>query len=236
MIVAVCDDEKAFLEEIRQLLNRYKSEEKKEFSVIEFSSGYEFLQRFKSEQNVDVVILDIMMGAINGVDVAKEIRRIDENVKIIFLTSAFKYALEGYKVNAIRYILKPISYEKIRRELKYVLDLVEKEDNEFIYEKTDAGFNKIYLKDIVYIETSGRNTMIHTLKQDIISYRSMKDHERKVGTDFFRCHMSYIVNMNFVKTVKQLDIFLTNGSLIPVSKYRRKEFIEKLSNHLGKML
>lgn len=236
MIIAICDDEPQFLEELHKYLEQYKKDEKREFSIIEFTDGYDFLQKFRTEQNIDVVILDVLMGSINGVNIAKEIRRIDENIKIIFLTSTFKYALEGYKVNAIRYILKPISYKKLNTELSYILELVEKENNEFIFEKTDAGFNKIYLKDIVYIETSGRNTLIHTLSQSIISYRSMKEHEKLLGREFFRCHMSYIVNMNYVKNVKQLDVFLLDGSLIPVSKYRRKAFIESLSDYLSKLL
>lgn len=235
MNIAICDDNIEFLNKIYNDLNSIVSDIKDEkIEILTFSSGEEFLAHYQVNKNIDIIFLDILMKNVNGMEVAKRIRKRDSKMIIFFLTSIKHYAIEGYNVNASGYLLKPVEHNKLKRELLKAIDKIKRDRNQFIIEKNDSGLYKIYFDEIVYIETSSRNTVIHLLNEDIVSYKSMKKHLEVLGKNhFFRIHEAYIVNLKYIKKVLGYDIELSNGTVLNVSKKRKKDFMSRLSSYYG---
>lgn len=237
MKIILCDDNPEVINTMQIHLNKYKVEKgEDDIMVIPFSCGEDFLDYYAKVKNIDIVFLDILMKDINGIQVAERIREEDKNMHIFFLTSIKSYVFEGYKVRATNYLIKPVNYNKLRRELDNAINILKERNNNYILEKNDRGVFKIYLEDIIYVETYQRNTMIHTTSGDILSYKNMKRHVLSLGDNFFRVHESYIANLKYIKSIVKMDVELLSGVSLIVSKSRRKELMEKLTIYYGKQI
>lgn len=233
--VVICDDEQAFINRMKEYIIRFSEETKEEFSVREFTSGQTLLNTYNA--NFQIIFLDIKMPDLDGIETAKRIRLMDSNVIIIFLTSLIKYVLAGYSVNAANYLIKPLDYKKFKIEMEKAVLRSISIKNGYISVKNDRGFYKICLSTLKYVETYQRNTMIHTMKEDIISYKKMQEHEKDLeGYPFVRCHTSYIVNLQYIDSVIGYDITLSTGEIIPISKQKKKDFMQNLAEYLGSEL
>ena len=233
--IAICDDEKDFVQYLTDLINRYGRETGRDIKITAYYDGMELIE--KSDTPIDLIFLDIQMRIVNGLHAAGRIRQMDDTVGIIFLTTLAQYGLEGYKYHAANYIIKPMKYPRLKSELDKFIERSRKEDAPSLVIANDTGKYKVPLKSIRYVETYNRNLMFHTEQENIICYRSMKEAERELcGKDFARCHTSYIVNLFYVKGVKKLDIELITGETIPISQPRRKEFMERLTEYWGDFL
>lgn len=236
MKILICDDQVEFLNEFEKLLYEIAYEFEFNPILISFIEPNKALKYIEQYRDIDVVFMDILMGEFNGYKIAKEINLIDSSAKIIFISSTASYAIKGYEVNAFRYLIKPLKKEKLLHVLREIIYEFQYEKKEFTIEKNDSGIYKIFLSEIIYIETFNRNTMIHTIAGDILSYKSMKEHQARLNNNFIRCHSSYIVNMEFIKSYQGYEIYLMNKDKIWVSKNRRKEFLYSLTKFYGRQL
>uniref|UniRef100_UPI004055EA10 LytR/AlgR family response regulator transcription factor n=1 Tax=Agathobacter sp. TaxID=2021311 RepID=UPI004055EA10 len=233
--IALCDDSKTMIENLKLFLEEYGRESGKELHIFTFYSGEELLQNFNGKY--DIIFLDIKMPGMNGVQAAKKVREKDRKVIIIFLTSLIQYALEGYKVNAANYIVKPVTKKRLKLEMERCLQEIEQQEDPFIVFHNDNGNYKILLKTISYIETYNRNLLIHTDKGNIVCYWKMKEMEEKIKDyGFSRNHASYIVNLFYVENIEKMDIKLSTGERLPISKTKKKEFMEGLAEYWGKQI
>ncbi len=232
--IAICDDEKEFVSDMRMLIERYAKEKQTEIRISEFESGLELMKQY--DRTLDLVFLDIQMDGMDGLKTAGQIRTLDEEVSIIFLTSLKQYALEGYKYRAVNYIVKPMKYIRLKVELDRWMEKQQRK-NPCIVVSNDSGTFKVALNTLHYAETYKRNLLLHTEQGEVISYRSMKELETELKQyGFFRCHSGFLVNMGFVKQVEKLEVHLTSGETIYVSKPKKKEFMEAMAEYWGKML
>lgn len=230
--VAVCDDSGKTVDSIKENIEEYGKAIQKDIRVFSYYSGEELLESYKC--NIDILFLDIRMPGMDGVSVAERIRQKDKKVIIIFLTSLVQYALDGYRVDASNYIIKPVSRKRLNMELERWIGELEKKEEPFITIHNDGGDYKILLKSIRYIETYRRNLMVHTDKTDIVCYWKLKDMEEKIGQyGFARSHASYLVNLFYVENIKKLDLMLTTGEILPVGKSKKKAFMEQLGRYWG---
>lgn len=232
----MCDDQEEFLINLKDSINGILSEMNMEIYMVSFTDSDQVLEYIKEYMDVDIVFMDILMGEKNGYDVAKEISMIDPKSKIIFLSSTAAYAIKGYTIKATRYLMKPINRTRLSCVLKEVISDFRYNNDNYIIERNDFGIHKIFYDEIIYIETYQRNTMIHTKYGNHVSYKSMKEHESRLNKNFFRCHSSYIVNMEFIKAYKGYELNLLNDDAILVSKNRRKDFLCALTKFYGKRL
>lgn len=236
MRISICDDEKIFLDTIYQDVRKILDELDVNFSVNLYQTGKDFLEAYTKNPEVDIVFMDILLGSENGYQIASKIRASNQKIKIIFLTSITKYAFKGYEIGASRYLLKPISASKLKEVLIKTIDEVRRSNNEYIIEKNDNGIYKIFMDDIVYIETFGRNTIIHTINQDIKSYQTMKNHLLRLNTMFVRCHAGIIINLEYVVEMRKDSIKMQSGSIVPLSKNRKYEVKEALTSYFKMMV
>lgn len=236
MKVLMCDDQKEFLIRLEKVLDNILSDMKITFYLISFTDPEEALKYLSEYMDIDIVFMDILLEDKNGYEIVKQMRTIAPKSKIIFLSSTTAYALKGYTIRATRYLVKPIKKSELSAVLNEVVSELQFDNDDFIVEKNDFGIHKLYFNEIIYIETCKRNTLIHTIFGDYISYKSMKEHQGKLNNNFIRCHSSYIVNMEYIKDYQGYEINLLNNDKIWVSKNRRKEFLHTLTKFYGKLL
>lgn len=233
--IAICDDSVNMLTSLDEGIKDYASRNEKEIRTFLYHDGPDLLNEYTGK--FDLIFLDIKMPKMNGVDVAKKIREKDSKVMIIFLTSLMQYALEGYKVNATNYIIKPISSKRLEMELDRCMKVISQKEEPYICFHNDNGNYRILLKEIIYIETYNRNLLIHTNEKNIICYWKMKELESKIGSyGFARNHSSYIINLFYVENIEKNDIKLSTGERLPISKTKKKEFMEKLAEYWGQRI
>ncbi|MGB8454691.1 MAG: LytTR family DNA-binding domain-containing protein [Anaerocolumna sp.] len=236
MNIVLCDDDVKFLNKLKECISKILEEKQENFNIMTFLSGEEFLKYYEKMIDIDIVFLDIMMKDITGIQVARRIREQDSCMQIYFITSISSYVLEGYDVRAANYLIKPVKYYKLCRELNKTIELIHNKNKKFILEKNDLGIFKIKLEEISYIETYERNTLIHTSATNILSYKNMKKHTELLGEDFCRIHESYIVNLSYIKSLFKMNVELENGEVLPVSKHRKKNIIEQISIYYGNLI
>ncbi|HBY3422125.1 TPA: response regulator transcription factor, partial [Clostridioides difficile] len=189
------------------------------------NSGEELLERYSKD--TDILLLDIQMGQINGIDTARKVRVLDDKVEIIFITALIEYALEGYEVRAYRYLIKPVKYNNLKDN---IINCIKEVDikNKYIVVKVQGSQTKLNVNEIAYIEVQKETITIHTLNEVYKINGTMSNIEKEIDCSrFFRCHKSFLVNLEHVKSIKQYVAILENSKEVPVSRYRFKETKDK---------
>lgn len=233
--IAICDDEKEFVSRLERLIRQYAVENSEEIKITAYYDGLDLIEKY--DTTIDLIFLDIQMKMVDGLHTAERIRKLDGDVGIIFLTTLTQYGLEGYKYQAVSYIIKPIHYVRLKSELDKFIARRNREKTPSICISNDTGKYKVLLHTLRYVETFNRNLMVHAEQENIICYKSMKEIAQELGNHgFARCHSSYLVNLAYVKGVRKLEIMLITGETLPISQPKRKEFMEQLTEYWGDML
>ena len=214
MRIAICDDEEIYRVELKTILDKLLANV--DYDIDTFEDGRILSEAF-SKEPYDLVFLDIEMPSVDGITLAKKIRSKSENVFIVFLTSHIEYALEGYEVNALRYLTKPVDVDKLKEVLKYVQDkqgsghqIIIKEDGEDIL--IDIG-------DVIYMESMNQNVRIVTSKGEHIIRYNIGDFEEELRSDgFFRIHRGYLISLSKVKKLAKNDVVMDGDVTLPVSR------------------
>lgn len=230
MRLAICDDQIEYLQQTDYAVRKLLQGE--ELLVDVFKNGNTFLKSFKNKP-YDIVFLDIEMPEIDGITLAKKLRTISSDVYIVFLTSHIEFALEGYEVNALRYLTKPLDAGKLREVLSFVVDRMR--EQRVLWIRNDMGEQKLLIKDILFMEAQNQNILIST-KKDTYSVRyNLSDYEQELSQDgFFRIHRGYLVSLTHVKSVNKGEVTLTDDTVLPVSRSKEKELKNALFQHIRK--
>ena len=215
MRIAVCDDEELFRIEFKSVLDKVLINA--EYDIDTFSGGSSLYEAFLKNP-FDLVFLDIEMPGIDGITLAKRLRAVSENVQIVFLTSHIEYALEGYEVNALRYLTKPVDIDKLREVLKYVLDKQGSNNHQIII-KEDGEDILIDINDVIYMESMNQNVRIVTSAGEHIIRYNIGDFEEELKDDgFFRIHRGYLISLSKVKRLAKNDVVMDGDVTLPVSR------------------
>lgn len=229
--IAVCEDDIFQAESIKKLILDLERNESIRLNVEVFHSGELLLE--KGYELYDIIILDIKMKKIDGIEIAKRIRKTNNKIKIIFITAIEKYWPEGYKVNAYRYIVKPIDEENFYKEIRGLIKEINKR-REFILINHGMKIVKVLNSDILYLEIFKRKVIIHSKEGIYNSNLSLKEWRDRLCTHGFASpHNSYLVNMENVKSMDKEKVTLFNGEYIYISQRKYKEFKEKLIRYVG---
>lgn len=222
--IAICDDEK----KIRDYLETFVCLQI-ESVVSQFSGGRELLE---AKQKFDMVLLDISMGDMNGIETAKAIRK-DSDAVIIFITALKEYVFDAFDVEAFHYLLKPIDERKFKEIFQRAINEIEKRTaEESLLIKVASGYRKIPMKDIMYAENCGRKIILHTKREQIEFYSKMENLEQKTGIGFFRCHRGYLVHFKYVLGYDNTSISMLNGEIIFMAKKKYSEFVRGYMKYL----
>lgn len=217
--IAFCDDDMEVLHQMNELLDRYRVERNEDITYVAFQSPFELLTEIEKGIRPDILFLDVVMPGQNGMDVAKEIRQYDTNMKIIFLTSSPEFAVESYSVGAYFYQLKPIWEESFFRLMDAVLAECEKKKKNSLILRSKDGIMRINLQQLEYCEVLGRKLLFHLENGAVLeSAGSLDDLAGQLMqySNFFRPHRSFLVNMEYIQNISSRSIKMVNDAEIPI--------------------
>ncbi len=229
--VAIIEDNDQDAESLINEITRYSKENKIDINYQRFSNPILFLDKY--EPNFDVVFFDIMMPLMNGIEASKKLRKLDEEIIIIFLTSLAQFAIEGYSVQALDYIIKPLNYYDFALKFSRILPRIKKKEVESLVIKTKQGNQVININDIIYIESIGHNLNYHLFNKDTLEERNtLKNIETKLSKySFSRCNNCYLVNLKYITLISGYKCYL-NDIELAISQPRKKQFLEEFNNYL----
>ena len=225
--IAVVEDEIEQYEYVRKLLTEWSEQSGESISVTHVTCAEEFLINYNQPDTFDVLFLDVYMKQMNGMELAKEIRKYDREVQMVFLTGVSDYVFEGYEIGAVRYLLKPIEQEKLTETMAVCLEKVKQKSDDYISFKYQGEILRLLRSDIVYVEVFGHylrmvtKTDTYEWKDSLQSMKSKLDERR-----FAEANRSTIVNMEYVSKITREECLLENGTCIHVSKGAYKSLNE----------
>lgn len=223
--IVICENDKNDQEFVKAKVVEILDDLNIEYEIKVYNSGDDLLEGY--DKYTDIILLDIQMYGLDGMETARKIREFDDNVEIIFITSFVEYALEGYEVNAYRYLLKPVKDEDLRTSLINCLNDRNFVKRSIVIKEGDTRI-KISLKDIMYIEVQGNDITVHTLKDTYRTKGTMSNFETEINSDMFvRCHKSYLVNLEYIKSIKRYTSILVNDEEVPLSRNKYKEIKDR---------
>ena len=226
--IAIVEDEPAAARLLSDQLERYAGEKTVELCSSCYEDGSVFCSEYTGQ--FDVIFLDVQMPHMDGFMTARAIRRIDPNVPILFLTNAAQYAIHGYEVDAVDYIVKPLQYEAFCMKFDKVLRLLAARQGKSLIVSRRGEMHKIQTSRICYIEIFDHQLIYHTIDGDFTqtgstSLQSLEQDLAESG--FARCHNCYLVNLQYVDKIQD-DKILICGQKLPISRNRKKTFSEAL--------
>lgn len=214
--IAIIDDELIQREYLFTILNSWKSSN--ELNIKMFNNAEAFLFDYEENKDYDILLLDIEMEKLNGIELAQKIRRDNEKVQIIFVTGFSDYISLGYDVSALHYLIKPVSTDKLHHVLNKAINILSKKEQNIII-KVDGQNIIIKLNDIIYIESLGHYININTIKkEEFVIKNGINKFMKELNENFVIPHRSYIVNLKYVKIITKNSIILDNDKEIPISK------------------
>ncbi len=229
--IAICDDEQSQTDWLKEQLCRWSESRGRNIKITSFSSAEAFLFEFRENKNFDIILLDIEMKEMNGIELAHSLRGENEEIKIIFVTGYAEYIGEGYDVSALHYLLKPVDVQKLfsvlDRASKAVvparrrLSLTVGRENEFVY-----------VDEILYAESEKHYVVFYTAGSEHRVRMTMPEAEALLGADFCRCGRSFIVGLAHIKRVTKTSVLLRNGGCIPLGKGMFDILNKSLVNYL----
>ena len=229
--IAVIDDEQEEQERLLGYYQRLREEVHEDLDIHTYLSGDEFLS--VQEEPFDLICLDIDMDGLDGISTAKEIRKKDEQVIIIFVTNMAQMAIRGYEVQALDFVVKPVNYYSFAMKMTNAFRMLKNRKSRNIVLTTAGGMQRISTDDLYYVEVNGHYLYYHTKDQTIRQKASMKEIEdRLAGLSFKRCNNCYLVNLKYVDCVNKDDLKVGNDWL-KISRPRKKEFLQALANYMG---
>lgn len=230
--IAVIEDNDIDRENCLSFLNRYANEKGYVFTIDPYQNGESFLF---NEKNYHILIVDINLGGINGIELTRKIREKDNLVIIIFVTNLAKYACSGYEVDAMDFLIKPLKYLQFSLKIDKAVSIAEKTFLNEIIIASENGVTKVNVNDILYIEVQGHVLRYHINNEILISSGSLKECEKKLGQyGFLKCNNCYLVNAYRISRIKKYDCYLDTGESILISHPRRKAFMDDFMEYIGK--
>ena len=228
--VAVVEDEDKFATVITDYINRFGSERGYNFAVDRFADGDEIVEDYKA--GYDVIFFDIQMKRFDGMSAAKEIRKLDKSVNIVFVTNLAQYAIKGYSVDAFNFLLKPVSYPVFQALLKKLVAKIKAQaETTFIKLPSKNGFTKLDTDDICYIESFRHKITVYTLDASYtLSGILIKFQEKLNSNKFFKCGRSYIINLSYIKALSGTEVEVGPHKII-ISRLNRKNLLDALTDY-----
>ena len=215
--ISICDDEPDQSQYIRTLVSKWADENNIKAPIDIFESAEQFKTAQSENKHYDILLLDIQMSGQNGIELAKEIRRSNTKLSIIFITGFTDYISEGYDVSALHYLVKPVKEDKLFEVLNKAAQN-SKNNIEILAVTINRKDIFIPLHDIIYIESSLNYVNINTTKGQYKSHTALCEIETKLGDGFFKCTRSFIVGLRYVHIITKKEIVLTTGVSVPLGR------------------
>ena len=230
MNIAICDDESRVREGITSILKEAFPDPE----VKEFSSGKELLEAAQKEYLPDIVLMDIAMNGMDGMEAAGKLRKLSPDTILIFVTGVKEQVFQAFDVGAFHYLLKPVEKEKLLSVMTRAIAEAEKKNAKprYMLVKVSGGCRRINLSDILYGESDGRKVILHLKQENLEFYEKMEELEQRLGERFYRCHRGYIVSLSEIREYDNANIRMSNGETVYLAKRKYGEFVQTYYRYL----
>lgn len=220
--VAIVEDDPGYTKRLREYLKKYEEEYREPLQVTAYSDGDEIVENYRGQ--FDLILMDIEMRFMDGMAAAEQIRKQDSRVIIIFITNMAQYAIRGYAVDALDYVLKPISYFAFSQRIRRAMGRMKKREEHYVAVNTKNGVYKIPASQLYWVESQGHRLTYHTKDAQYESTTaSIGKLEKELGSaNFFRCNKCYLINLRFVTGIEKDDVLLGDKN-IPVSRAKKSD-------------
>ena len=224
--IAICEDETYLLEELRKKAEAYLKTRHYPAEIRTFTSGEDLL---KEQRTFDLILLDLVLPGINGLETAK---RLSSKSRIIFITSYREYAVDAFEVEAVHYLLKPVTDERLYQAMDRALNRSKQEDDRTLALIKSGSTHILPIRDILYCEVFDHRVCIHTAQGKYEYSGTLDMLEGKLDGRFFRCHRSYLINMSHVVGQEKGTALVSNGNRVLISRRKQAEFMQRLLYNL----
>lgn len=229
--IAMVEDEAAVREQLQGYIQRYTRQYGTEFAVTEFSDGVEILDAYRPVY--DIVLLDVEMKHLDGMETARRIRELDRDVVLLFITNMAQYAIKGYAVGALDYVLKPVPYFAFSQQLQKAEEKLRRRARHYLAVPVEGGLRRLDTAQIYYMESEGHRVHFYTEEGEFAAPGALKTFEEKLADlPFARCNSGYLVNLAQVKSVQQ-GLAQVGPYELQVSRPKRKSFLAALADYIG---
>lgn len=232
--IAICDDEQYYRDKMKKLVEGYLVKRELQYTLHLFLSGEDFLRQCENSVKYDIVFLDINMEQMDGIQTAKRIRSFHSDTYIVFVTAFIDYALEGYKVNAVRYLMKDALDLAMEECMTAILQKMQIAQVTFTFLE---GEKRLYTDNILYVESREHKSIFHYMEEGIVTYQiydKLDSVEKRLGNcNFLRIHKSYLVNMKHIRRVSNYAAFLDTDEELPIPRLRFQSVKESFVEYKG---
>lgn len=230
--IGIVEDDAAARASLLDYLRRFQDEYGEKFTVTVYVDGADVVNNYRAQ--FDIILLDIQMETMDGMTAAQKIRETDSAVVLVFITSAPQYAIHGYQVGALSYLLKPVPWFAFSQEMLRSIAEVKKTNSADIVIDVGKTIRRIPVDDIVYIESNKHRLTVHMLNEELSFIGTLKDMENRLAdSSFFRSNSYLLVNMKHVMGVEDQDCQMSTGERLRISRPRRKAFLAALASYFG---
>lgn len=228
--IAICDDDKNQINHISSLVSKWGTESGHACEIHTFTSAEAFLFAYEEEKDFDILLLDVEMGEISGIELARRIREDNNRAEIIFITSYFEFFGEGYEVDALHYLIKPVSEKNLLPVLQKAAGRLSVSPPSVVI-TCGSETIKLYESDILYIEAALHYITIYTKERKYKIKESISAFMGKLGDDFYRTHRSYLVSLKHIVKISRTMVTIENGTELPLARGKydgiNRAFIER---------
>ena len=214
--IAICDDTEIDRNFIKDIVTDWGNKSGVKPDIHMFSSAEEFLFEYEDCKDYQILLLDIEMGQMDGVYLAKELRKTNDSAQIVFITGYSDYIAEGYEVSALHYLMKPVREEKLSEVLDRAVSKLGKDEKALMLE-SGGETNLVPIYRIRFIDVRGNYTTVHADKEYTIK-KTLSDVEKELDERFYRVGRSCIVNLTQISKVTKTDIFFNSGETVPLPR------------------
>lgn len=229
--IAIVEDENEMSSDLKKHIEKFFNQHDKKITIDIFDNAVKFLDKYKSKY--DLVFMDINLPYMDGIEASEKLRNIDPTVIIVFVTSLAQYAIEGYKVHAFDYVLKPVNYYNFVLTLERLLPHLKDNDKSIVIYTNKTSFKKILIERIKYIEIINHKLVFHTLDGDYETHGALNDYVDILKDDYFElCNRCYLINLKMVSQVTPDSVIIDEESLL-ISRPKRKQFLHVLNEFIA---
>lgn len=230
--IAILEDDPSDLASLKDCLDRYAREQRQRFSIASFSDPAVFLEQ--CQPGYDLLFLDIDLPAMNGMEVARRLRERGSTVTLVFVTNLEQYAVSGYAVDALDFVVKPINYYRFSSMMRRALRRIANRQSREVVIQSAGGITRILVDTLYYVEIRDHLLIYHTEQGNLTAWGKLSEVEAQLAPwGFARCSTSHLVNLRHVDSVNGNDVMVA-GTRLPVSQRRRKAFYAAVTGYLGR--